>query len=278
MKDAVLIKKEIKDIFLSKTALLLSLIVSLILGYGFYSAVTLYNNASSSAVGNPIYARGFEPVPGVFVPMFGGFFIIFSLFLPFLYIQIIGLEKRYNTITILVQLPFSLGSIIISKVIAALLFLFSILIMSIPSVIMWTWWGGHIPSGEFSLLLTGYCMYGLLVLSISMFSSALLENTASASILAIILLMLSWLIDFGKEMSLSPILLSMSEWTLTRNLKYFEDGIFSLRALFYFVSLATTFFAAAYVLLRFDLRKRWRWLLVLLAVVIFAAYSLPKSM
>lgn len=270
MKQRVLIGKEIKDLFFSKTALLLSILVSFILGYSFYLAVTLYNSASSSAVGNPLYAKGFEPVPGVFVPTYGGLFIIFTLFLPFLFIQTISQERKYNTIMVLVQLPFSLGMIIISKTIAAILFLFLILICSIPCVIMWVLWGGHVAYGELSLLALGYLMYGLLVLSISMFSSSLLNDTASASILSVVLLIFSWLVDFGKEMNLSPILLSLSDWTFTRNLKYFEDGIFSLRALLYFVFLASGFLVATYLLSRFDLKKRWKWVLILLGIVVFA--------
>lgn len=276
MNNRVLITKEIKDLFFSKTALLVSLLVSFILGYSFYLAVTLYSNASISALNNPLYARGFEPVPGVFVPTYGGLFIIFTLFLPFLFIPIIGLEKRYNTIMILVQLSFNLGRILTSKIFAAIFFLLLILILSIPSIIIWNLWGGHVPYGELSLLALGYLMYALLVLSISMFSSSLLDNTASASILAVVLLISSWLIDFGKEMNLSPILLSMSEWTFTRNLKYFEEGIFSLRALLYFIFLASGLLVATYLLLRFDLKKRWRWLIILLGIIVFALFLSSK--
>ena len=66
----VLMEKEIRDLFFSRTSLLVFLIVCFITGYSFYTALTLYSTASASALSNPLYAAGFEPVPGVFVPTY----------------------------------------------------------------------------------------------------------------------------------------------------------------------------------------------------------------
>ncbi len=268
----LLILKEIKDLFFSKTALLLILITCFIVGYSFFTAVSLYSNASISAINNPLYATGFEPVPGVFVPTFGGLFIIFSLFLPFLYISLIGNEKRYNTLTLLLQLSFNLRDIILSKIIAGILFLIFILFLSLPATGLWICWGGHIPWIELSLLMIGYFLYGLLVLSISIFASTIFNNMMSASIFSIVTIIVSWLIDFGKDMNISPFFITISEWTLTKTLKYFEDGIFSFRAFAYFILLSVSFIISSYVFLRLDLKKKWRFILATITFLIVGVF------
>jgi ABC-type transport system involved in multi-copper enzyme maturation permease subunit len=262
----LLMEKEIGDLFFSKTSLLIFLIICFIFGYSFYTALTLYSTASASALNNPLYAAGFEPVPGVFVPTYGGLFLIFSLFLPFVFIPLISVEKRQNTLNILLQLPFTLGGILISKIIAAVLLLLFILFLSIPAVILWSAWGGHLPYRELILLTGGYFLYGILIIGVSLFSASVFSSTASASIFAIVLIIISWLIDFGKEMNISPLLLLMSGWTLTDAVKFFEDGIFSLRVVLYFLLLSATLFTVSYVLLKPDLKTRWRQLFIVAGI------------
>jgi ABC-type transport system involved in multi-copper enzyme maturation permease subunit len=265
-----LIMKELKDLFFSKTALLLSLAICFIFGYSFYSAVSLYGTASASAVNNPLYAAGFEPVPGVFVPTFGGLFLIFSLLLPFLFIRLLSLERKQNTLEILLQLPFSLVEILGAKALAAIIFILFILFMSIPALMLWLSWGGRLPLEELTVLAGGYLVYGVLILSISLFSSAVF-STANASIFSLMVIISSWLVDFGKEMNISSLLHVLSGWTVTKNMKYFEEGIFSLKALLYFIVLSMAFFFSAYFLLRFDIRKKWKPIIV---VVILALLSI----
>ena len=237
--------KEIKDTFFSKTALLFIILINPITGYGFFTAVTLYSEQSIAAVDNPLYARGFEPVPGVFGPTYGGLFVFFSLFLPFVIIPLISLEKEHNTISILTQLPFSLEGIFMAKVLASFLFLLFVFPLTSPCIILWRIYGGHIPTREIILLVLGYLLYGMFFVSVSFFSASLFESTASASIFSIFVIILSWVVDFGRNMSTSSFLSSVSKWTVVRILKYFENGILSFTAVMYFVLVCSVFFAVA---------------------------------
>lgn len=187
----LLLTKEIRDLFLSKAALALVLILSGVIGYSFYSAVALYGNASVAALDNPLYAAGFEPVPGVFAPTFGGLFIVFSLFLPFLLIPQITQERRNNTLAVLLQIPFSWLEIVAAKFCAAILFVLFALALMLPAVALWSAWGGHVPYGELALLASGYLLYGVFVASVSLFAASLFDDTARASIVAVIVIMAS---------------------------------------------------------------------------------------
>lgn len=268
----ILSQKEIKDTFFSKTALLFLVLVSFIVGYGFLTAVGLYSEQSLAAVNNLLYARGFEPVPGVFGPTYGGLFVLFSLFLPFVIIPLVSLEKEHNTLSILTQLPFSLKDILTAKIIASFLFLLFVLMLTFPCIILWRIYGGHIPFNELVLLMSGYLLYGMFVVSISFFSAALFDSTANASIFSIFLIISSWVIDFGRNMNISPHLSSISGWTVTRVLKYFENGILSFTAVMYFVLVCSTFFVLAYILLRFDLKGKWKSISSTIILFLFAMF------
>lgn len=268
----LLLTKEIKDLILSRAALVLMLILSVVIGYSFYSAVVLYGNASGAAIDNPLYATGFEPVPGVFTPTFGGLFIVFSLFLPFLLIPQITQERRNNTLTVLLQVPFSWLEILTAKCCAAVLFVLFALALTLPAVVLWSVWGGHVPYGELALLATGYLLYGIFIASVSLFAAALFDDTARAAIVTVIVIIASWLIDFGRDMNISPLVTAVSDWTVTRMVKLFENGILSAQANAYFLLLSLGFAACGYWLLRFDVRQKWRHLTATAFIIITALY------
>ncbi len=269
---SVLILKEIKDTFFTKTALLFLLLASFIIGYGFLTAVELYTEQSMAAVNNPLYAKGFEPVPGVFGPTYGGLFVLFSLFLPFVIIPLLSLEKEHGTIAVLTQLSFSFKDILAAKITGSFLFLLFVMALTIPCLFLWKIYGGHIPPGELSVLISGYLLYGMFVVSVSFFSASLFDNAANASIFSIFLIILSWVIDFGKNMNVSSFLSLVSGWTVTRALKYFENGIISFTAVMYFVIICSLFFILAFILLRFDLKTKWKFISVTVILSILALF------
>ncbi len=252
----LLVLKETKDIFKNKSLLIYFIILFAVIVYSFYSAVDLYSKASIAAINNPLYAAGFEPVPGVFVPTFGGLFIVFSLIAPFILIRLIGDEKTNNTIYLLSQLPFSLKEIFVSKLSAGLIFIFTSLAAFLPTYAIWSYLGGHIPWKEIVLLNSGYFLYGLFILSVSFLASVLFRTNAQASIFALSLIILSWFLDFGKEMHIFSFLNKISEWTVTKQLKEFEEGIFSFQAIMYFFLLSVFFFIIAFLFFDFNIRKK----------------------
>ncbi len=256
MKTLLLIEKEIKDLLKSKSFLLYSFILFYITAYSFYSAVDLYSKASMAAINNPLYATGFEPVAGVFVPTFGGLFIVLSLFSPFVLIRIFGIEKSNNTISLVRQIDFSETEIFLSKLSSGLFFILLSLIAFLPLLIIWKTIGGHLPKVELFLLFFGYLLYGTFVVSISIFSSVIMKTTAQASIFAIALIVFSWFLDFGKDMHIFSYLDKISDWTVTSQLKEFESGIFSLQAVFYFLILSSFILLLSFVAFNINLRRK----------------------
>jgi len=234
---SVLISKEVKEIFRSRTTLIYFFLLFSLIAYSFYSAVDLYSKASVAAIGNPLYATGFEPVPGVFAPTFGGLFIIFSLFAPFLLVRSVGEEKKNNTLSMLFQLPCSLRSLFLTKLLAASILILVSILFLVPLLLFWNFLGGHIPWNEMFLLMFGYFLYGLFIVSVSFFSASIFRSGSQASVFSLAVIMFSWFVDFGKEMNIIPLLNSLSDWTITKQLKVFESGILSINTILYFLLL-----------------------------------------
>jgi len=263
--------KETGDLLRSKAGLLFNILAVGLAGFSFQSAVELYSNASVQAIGNPFYSSGFEPVQGVFTPTFGGLFIAFSLLLPFVFIQLIGTEKRQNTLALLYQLPCGFNTILLVKAAAGILFLVVTLGISSSVFIFWFLMHGHLYFPEIALLLSGYFLYGCIILALSLFISSLFSNTSTASLLTLFAVLASWIIDFAKDMNISPLLMHVSNWSFTANLKPFENGILSLRSIIYSIFIILFFYGLTYLNMRFDLRNRWRYFL---SACLLSAFSL----
>jgi len=257
-----LISKEIKDLFNNKTSLIYFSLLCIIISYSFYSSVDLYSKASVTALGNPLYAAGFEPVPGVFNPTFGGLFIILSLIAPFLLIGSINNEKKNNTLTLLVQLPYSIRTIFFTKLLSAIIIITVSISFFIPTLFFWHFIGGHIPLKEITLLISGYFFYGLFIISVSFLSATLFSSSSGASILALFIIMFSWFVDFGKDMNIIPFLNTMSQWTITRQMKEFENGIVSIQAISFFLLLSSFFSFLSYYLFNLNIKNKMESILI----------------
>ena len=265
-----LIKKEFLLIFRSKIAIAYFLMGFAIISYSFYSAVDLYSKASKGALNNPVYAAGFYPVKGVFVPTFSGIFMLLTIVSPFFFIMPIIYEKKENSIFLLYQFPFSLFQIYLAKFLAAILFfLFSLLLFVLPSVFCWIYFGGKIVLYEISWLILGYFLYGVLAIAVAFFSASVFNIQTSASILALSIMLFSWFVDFGKDMYISDFLLLIDKWSLTNLIKVFEEGILDVGILLDFLIFILFFFALGYLGFRADLSLKKKLFLSLFLSFVF---------
>ena len=267
---SILILKEVKDFFKSKATALYFLFLSLLVGYSFYSAIDLYSKASIAAVDNPLYATGFEPTMGVFVPTFGALFIAISLVSPFMFINLISIEKRLNTIFLAVQYPFSFFKFYLSKVIAGIFILLISLSVMLGSLFLWDFYGGHISIAEISLLFSGYFLYGMFALGVSFFSASIFRDNAQASVFSLGIIMFSWFLDFGKEMKIIPFMKDFV--SITYHLKNFENGILCMQSVIYILSLTLFFLYLAYVFFNFTLRHRLQYIMAGMLIFILINY------
>src|SRR5262245_33516563 len=110
-----LLAKELRGVLSGRALWTMLLILCPLIGYSFFQAVSLYNEASSAARDSPALASGLSPLDGVLVPTFGALYVAMTLLFPFVAIRTLGREKETGTLRLLVQLPYRVPTLIAAK-------------------------------------------------------------------------------------------------------------------------------------------------------------------
>src|SRR5499433_1533258 len=192
-----LLAKELWEVASGRALWTMLLILCPLVGYSFFQAAALYGEASSAARDSPLLASGLSPLDGVLVPTFGAFYVAVTLLFPFVAIRALGREKETGTLKLLVQLPYRIPTLIVSKLTAIIV---AWLIAAIPvaaAVVFWLSFGGHLNLAETSNLLFGHLLYGLLIGAIALFAVAISDNSATAAIVTLVFTIGSWVLDFA---------------------------------------------------------------------------------
>ena len=218
--------KEVRSLFSVKAFWIMLLILSLLTGYSFIQAVSLFSQASRTAMQYPEMARGMAPLDGVFVPTFGALYLITTLLFPFVAIRLVSLEKQSGSLKLLMQSPLNLWNIIAVKAAALGLGWILALVPAISSIFIWTTLGGHTCWAEIANLTLGYTLYAFIIAGIAFLAAALTDSTATAAILTLAFTLGSWVLDFAA--GTQSWLHAISALSLTDFLRTFEHGLFSL--------------------------------------------------
>lgn len=222
-----LVRKELQDVLRGRgfwAALLIAVVLS---GYSYVQAVKLYGQASQAARNSPELGRGLSPLDGILVPGFGGLYLITSLLYPFIAIRTVGVEKQTGGLQLLLQLPYSLGELIAAKLAASVAAWSLLFLPCLAVVALWAIQGGHVAGWETANLVLGHFLFALVTAGISLLAAAASESPASASIAAIAVMSSFWVLDFASGGE-DGLLKRLSSFSLTRELKSFESGLFSL--------------------------------------------------
>ena len=222
-----LLLKELWGVISGRALWVMLLILCPIIGYSFFQAVSLYGEASAAAKGSPALASGLSPFDGVLVPTLGAFYVAVTLLFPFVAIRALGREKESGALRLLVQLPYSMPTLIAAKMTAVAGAWLVSFIPVILALTLWVIFGGHLDSFETLNLLFGHLLYGLLIAAIALFAASIAESSATAAIITLALTIGSWVLDFS--LGGQPGLLEwISRLSLTQTLRPFEQGLFSV--------------------------------------------------
>jgi len=240
---SILLGKEWGDIVGGHTIWVLLLLLSPLVGYSYIQAVTLYAEASRSAIQIPELARGLTPLDGIFVPTLGALYLANTFLFPFIAIRTIASEKQSGSLKLLLQLPCSLAMIVFAKIVTLAGVWLAMALLCLTAVACWVWSGGHVGVFELANLFTGHFLYAAAVAGIALLAAALAESNATAAILTLAATMSFWVLDFAATGE-AGLLKSISSLSLTTLLRTFEQGVFSsvplLAALIATAALTTT--------------------------------------
>jgi alginate O-acetyltransferase complex protein AlgI len=267
------ISKETRRIFYSRAGCIYLIFLGIICGYSFYSCICSYSSTSALIKGNVMPGRAVMPLPDLFSPSFRICYIYLALFLPLVFTRLI--DGNDDAMDDAFYQFFGVSPSFCVKFFAGLLFISTSLIISIPAVVYWHMLGGYINVYELLILYAGYFLYGILILSLSLFSMLLFKNRIISAIAVIVVLLSSHIFDFFNEsffmdyFRASPTVKSM--------MMFFETGVLSPLALLYFLIPSIVLFFISYVMFMKDSGNKTRIITVFLAVSIMIGLGIAVA-
>jgi ABC-type transport system involved in multi-copper enzyme maturation permease subunit len=280
-KFRLLLAKEWRELFATRSYWLLLLMIGPLVGHAFITAVSFYAEASGSGAGPAALAQGLTPLDGILVPTFGAYDLAATFFLPFVAIRLISAEKQSGALKLLLQLPGSLGMKLAAK---GLVLLGGWLLSCVPgllAIVLWKSYGGHLHAPETLNLLLGHFLRAMLSIGIAVAAAALAESAASAAIVTLGFTVGTWALDFVAT-GRGGFLQQLASYTPTAALRFFEQGLLRLSTTVVMIGLIVSAFALAVVWLHTGRTLRARVfstlaIAAILAVVMFGASGLRTS-
>jgi len=127
----------------------------------------------------------------------------------------------------------------------------------------------HVGPGEFSNLLLGHFLYGIVVIGLALVAAAMAESSATAAIVTLAATLSFWVLDFAAAGE-SGFLKSAASLSLTALLRTFERGIFSLGSVLGALAAALGLIVVAGVLINLKITAGRKLLLSVLILVVGA--------
>lgn len=224
----VLLRYEIRGVFAAKSLWAMLLVLSPLVGYSFIQAVSLFGEASKSALEFPELRRGMTPLDGVLVPTLGSLYLAITLLFPFVAIRVVGQDKQSGAAKLAEQYPVGAGTLLAVKSLAVGVAWCLAMIPALSATAIWAASGGHVHAPELINLLLGHALYAFAVTGIAFFAAAIADSVATAAIVALAFTLGFWVLDFAAGSSQLAWVQAASRLSLTALLRQFEHGLFGL--------------------------------------------------
>jgi ABC-2 type transport system permease protein len=224
-----LLAKEFRELSTTRAFWLLLLIVGLLVGHGFITAVHLYAEMSGNG-GPAALPQGLSSLDGVLVPAWGAYDLAATLLFPFVAIRMISAEKESGALKLLLQLPLSLLTKLAAKSFVLLCAWIIAWLPGVVAIVLWLSYGGHLYAPETLNLLLGHLLRGLLSGALAMAFAAVTESAASAAILTLAFTVGTWALDFIAA-GRGGLVQQLATYTPTAALRAFEQGLLRFNVL-----------------------------------------------
>lgn len=218
-----LLEKELRELAASRSYWLLLLVVGALVGHAFITSVNLYAEASGIGGGPSALSQGLSPLEGIIVPTLGAYDIAATLLFPFVVIRLIANEKQTGALTLMLQAPASLNTIIAIKGLALIIAWLVAGVAGGAALVLWRIVGGHLYAPETWTVVLGHLLRGLLTIGVSAAAGALAASAASAAIVALTITLGTWALDYVAAARGGSIA-AIAAYTPSAALRVFEHG------------------------------------------------------
>jgi ABC-2 type transport system permease protein len=219
----LLVAKDIRELASSRAFWLLLLVVGLLVGHAFLTAVDTYAELSGAAGGTPVLAQGLNPLDGIVRPTFGAYTLAVTLLLPFVAIRLIATERQSGASRLLLQAPVSRTQIVLSKLIVLKLAWIVAMVPGFVALAQWRLAGGHLYLPEVLSVVAGHIAVAVITIGIALAAGAIASGAASAAILALTFTLGMWAIEFSATVQ-GGWIAELARYTPSALLRTFENG------------------------------------------------------
>jgi ABC-type transport system involved in multi-copper enzyme maturation, permease component len=239
-----LLAKEIRELIASRAFWLMLLIVGLLVGHSFITAVNTYAEMSGIGGAPAALPQALNSLDGILSPTWGAYDLVATFLFPFVAIRLIAAEKESGALKLLLQLPGTVRSKLTAKGLALLLAWMIAWLPGLIAILLWRSYGGHIDSTETLNLLLGHLLRGMLSAAIAVAAAGLAENASSAAIVTLSFTVGTWALDFVAA-GRGGFLQQLASFTPTAALRSFEQGLLRLSTVAVMLALIIGGFALA---------------------------------
>lgn len=232
-------KKELESYFTSPLAYVLIGLFSLITGIMFFNLLVTYTDGIQAIPQH--MAQDISFVEEVVIRLFANINFLFLFFIPLMTMRLLSEEKKQSTIDLFWLSPVKEWQVVLSKGLAALSLIFSMLLMTIvfPLIV----WGVGIK--DFSILGSAYlsvflnaCCY----ISMGLFFSSISHNQIIAGILSILGIIFLWMITWGGHLNSNYLVSEIFNYIgITSHFERILRGLIGTQDIIYYVTFVLFF-------------------------------------
>jgi len=232
-------KKEIESYFSSPLAYVLIGLFSLISGIIFFNLLVSYTDGIQAMPQN--YAEQISFVEEVVLKFFANVNFLFLVFIPLITMKLFSEEIRMETLDLYWMSPIREWQIVLSKTLAALTLVFSLLLITgvFPLVI----WGVGIR--DVHLLGTSYLavmMNASAYIALGLFCSSISGNQIIAALLSVLGIMFLWMITWGGHLNSNYVVAEIFTYIgITSHFERLLRGILGTQDIIYYGSFVLVF-------------------------------------
>lgn len=247
-------RKELYALFASPIFYVVAVILVVLHGYFFYTAMAYFSMVSFQASQNPFMAQQLNLMDMVVRPVLMDLAVVLLLTAPLLTMRTYADERRTGTMELLFTLPVTDKAVLAAKFAGVLTTLALLLAGTLPSMAILE----VLADPNWKAMLCAYAglfLMGASFLSLGMFSSALTRNQIVAAVLSFGALLLFWVIGWLSSI-MGPTSVRLAEYlSIIRHFDNFSKGVLDSRDVIYYLSFVSFFL---FVTVRQIESYRWR--------------------
>lgn len=249
-----LASRELRSLFLSPVAHVVTAIFVLILAWFFINIVALYVILSLQAIRAPFIAERLNMQEIVVQPFFGNMSVILLFVIPLITMRAFAEEKRFGTFELIYTSPINTLSIVLGKFIGISLFVLFLIAISVLFVIPLFAYGEPDKGAVISSYI-GLILMALSFVAVGVFASSITENQIISIIVAFGILLLFWVLGWVRGTLEGPLRDILAYISFMDHFQNFSRGVIDTRDLVYYFSFLGVMLYLTYSSLE---SRRWR--------------------